>query len=82
MQCLQSRNGQPIGDGIGPMIVGQMMLGTTKESAAFETVWSKTTFEDRELFLLKAEGPNATVGRPGDGLEKITFKSKNLILSS
>ena len=53
------------------MIVGQMMLSTTKESAAFETVWSKTTFEERELFLLKAEGPNATVGRPGDGFEKI-----------
>jgi len=52
------------------------MLGTTKESAAFETVWSKTTFEDRELFLLKAEGPNATVGRPGDGFEKIISNKK------
>ena len=39
------KNGQPIGDSIGPMIVGQMMLKTTKELAAFETVWSKTTFE-------------------------------------
>ena len=39
------KNGQPIGDGIGPMIVGEMMLGTTKEPAAFETVWSKTTLQ-------------------------------------
>jgi hypothetical protein len=70
------KNGQPIGDSIGPMVVGQMMLNTTKESAAFETVWSKTTFEDRELFLLKAEGPNATVGRPGDGFEKIISNKK------
>ena len=75
------KNGQPIGDGIGPMIVGQMMLGTTKESAAFETVWSQTTFEDRELFLMKAEGPNATVGRPGDGLEKIiSIKKPDLVI--
>ena len=75
------KNGQPIGDGIGPMIVGEMMLGTTKEPAAFETVWSKTTFEDRDLFLLKAEGPNATVGRPGDGLEKIiSIKKPDLII--
>jgi hypothetical protein len=70
------KKGQPIGDGIGPMIVGQMMLNTTKELAAFETVWSKTTFEDRDLFLLKAEGPNATVGRPGDGFEKIISNKK------
>ena len=70
------KKGQPIGDSIGPMIVGQMMLNTTKELAAFETVWSRTTFEDRKLFLLKAEGPNATVGRPGDGFEKIISNNK------
>ena len=70
------KKGQPIGDSIGPMIVGQMMLNTTKELAAFETVWSRTTFEDRKLFLLKAEGPNATVGRPGDGFEKIISNDK------
>jgi len=70
------KKGQPIGDSIGPMIVGQMMLDTTKELAAFETVWSKTTFENRDLFLLKAEGPNATVGRPGDGFEKIISNKK------
>ena len=75
------KKGQPIGDSIGPMIVGQMMLNTTKESAAFETVWSKTTFEDRELLLLKAEGPNATVGRPGDGFEKIiSIKKPDLVI--
>ena len=65
------KRGQPIGDSIGPMIVGELMLDTKKENVAFETISSKTTFEDRELILLKAEGPNATVGRPGDGFEKI-----------
>jgi|TARA_B110001454_G_scaffold3231_1_gene2960 hypothetical protein len=75
------KKGQPIGDSIGPMVVGQMMLNTTNELAAFETVWSKTTFEDRDLFLLKAEGPNATVGRPGDGFEKIiSYKKPDLVI--
>ncbi|MDC4231989.1 MAG: DUF1512 domain-containing protein [Nitrosopumilus sp.] len=75
------KKGQPIGDSIGPMVVGQMMLNTTNELAAFETVWSKTTFEDRDLFLLKAEGPNATVGRPGDGFEKIiSIKKPDLVI--
>lgn len=67
---------QPIGDGIGPMVVGKMMLDTKKESIAFQTVFSETMYDGRKLFLLKAEGPNSTVGRPGDALESIVFKSK------
>jgi len=65
------KQGQPIGDGIGPMIVGKMMLDTEKKIAAFETVWGVKDFEGRKLYLMKAEGPAATVGRPGDALEKI-----------
>ena len=49
------KNGQPMGDGIGPMVVGEMMLTTSKQSAAFETVWSKSQYEGRELLLVKAE---------------------------
>ena len=70
------KQGQPIGDGIGPMIVGKMMLGTEKKTAAFETVWSEKEFEGRKLYLMKAEGPSATVGRPGDALERIISESK------
>ncbi len=68
--------GQPIGDGIGPMVVGKMMLNTTKQTLAFETVCSETEFEGRKLLLMKAEGPSATVGRPGDALEAIISKQK------
>ena len=75
------KRNQPIGDSIGPMIVGELMLDTKKENVAFETVSSKKTFEDRDLILLKAEGPNATVGRPGDGFEKIiTSKKPDLVI--
>ena len=70
------KNGQPMGDGIGPMIVGEMMLTTSKQSAAFETVWSKSEYEGRELLLVKAEGPNATVGRPGEAIENIIPQNK------
>ena len=69
-------NEQPVGDGIGPMIVGKMMLDTEKELIAFQTVVSKTTFEKRNLLLLKAEGPASTVGRPGEALENIVSKNK------
>jgi len=70
------KHGQPLGDGIGPMVVGKMMLGTAKKTAAFETVWSESEYDGRKLYLMKAEGPIATVGRPGDALERIFFESK------
>jgi len=68
--------GQPVGDGIGPMVVGKMMLNSKKEIISFQTVLSETEFEGRKLFLLKAEGPNSTVGRPSDALEIIVSKNK------
>jgi len=68
--------GQPIGDGIGPMVVGKMMLDTKKETVAFQTVLSETKYDERNLFLLKAEGPGSTVGRPGDAVEDIVAKNK------
>ncbi len=68
--------GQPIGDGIGPMVVGKMMLDTKKELMAFQTVSSETEFDGRKLILLKAEGPGSSVGRPGDAVEAIVAKNK------
>jgi len=70
------KKGQPVGDGIGPMVVGKMMLGNEKDSVAFQTVLAKSEFDGRKLFLLKAEGPGSTVGRPADGLEKIVSENK------
>ena len=70
------KNGQPIGDGIGPMVVGEMMLNTSKQNAAFETIWSKSEYDGRQLLLVKAEGPNATVGRPGEAMENIIPQNK------
>ncbi len=67
--------GQPVGDGIGPMIVGKMMLSHPKETISFQTVLARTEFESRKLFLLKAEGPGSAVGRPADGLENLISKS-------
>jgi len=68
------KQGQPIGDGIGPLVVGEMMLNTKKQKAEFETVYSESEFEGRKLILLKAEGPYATVGRPGEATESLVGK--------
>ena len=75
------KQGQPIGDGIGPLVVGEMMLDTKKQNVEFETVYSESEFDGRKLILLKAEGPNATVGRPGEATELLVEKLKpNIII--
>jgi len=75
------KQGQPIGVGIGPLVVGGMMLDTKKQKAEFETVYSESEFNGRKLILLKAEGPYATVGRPGEATESLVEKLKpNIII--
>ena len=70
------KNGQPIGDGIGPMVVGGMMTEQEKQKVSFQTVCAKSEYNGRKLLLVKAEGPNATVGRLGEGIEKIITHDK------
>jgi hypothetical protein len=65
------KRGQPIGDSIGPMVVGKMMLGKEKKLAARETVYSEDEYKGRKLYLLKAEGPAGTVGRPGEAITRL-----------
>ncbi len=70
------KNGQPVGDGIGPMVVGKLMLELPKQEIAFQTVLSESEFEGRKLYLMKAQGPLATVGRLGDAVEDFVLKNK------
>lgn len=65
------KRGLPIGDGIGPMVVGRMMLGREKKPIARETVYSEEDRMGRKLYLLKAEGPAGSVGRPGEAVYRL-----------
>ena len=65
------KKGQPIGDSIGPMAVGKMMIGKEKKVIARETVYSEDDCIGRKLYLIKAEGPGGTVGRPGEAVQKL-----------
>src|ERR687888_1761414 len=65
------KNGQPIGDSIGPMVVGKMMIGKQKKLIARETLYSEVEYQGRRLYLLKAEGPGGAVGRPGEGVQRL-----------
>ena len=43
------RKGQPIGDGIGPMVVGKMMVGKNKKIIAQDTVVTQSEYMDRKV---------------------------------
>lgn len=63
--------GQPIGDGAGALVAGKMMLGRDTRVVAQDVVVSETDISGRKVFVLKAKGPGATVGKPGEAIEKI-----------
>ena len=63
--------GQPVGDGIGPVIVSRYMVGKEKRVVAKDTVMAITEYKGRKLYVLKADGPMAYVGQPGVAMKKI-----------
>ncbi|MGH2638883.1 MAG: DUF1512 family protein, partial [Rhabdochlamydiaceae bacterium] len=73
------KEAQPIGDGLGPMVVGKFMLGKDKITIERETVYSKTEYKGRTLLVMKAEGPIGTVGRPHIGVEKLLNDPNNKV---
>lgn len=63
--------GQPVGDGIGPVVVSRYMTGKEKRVVAKDTVMAITEYKGRKLYVLKADGPMAYVGQPGVAMKKI-----------
>jgi hypothetical protein len=63
--------GQPVGDGIGPIVVSRFMTGKEKRVIAKDTVMAITEYKGRKLYVLKADGPMAYVGQPGVAIQKI-----------
>lgn len=69
--------GKPIGDGIAPLIVANMIEGDVRE-AAKDVVYSEIKMNGRAVFVLKADGPGANLGKLGDAVRKIA-KEQNAV---
>lgn len=63
--------GQPIGDGAGALVAAKIMYGITNRKISKDIIVSETQLEGRKLLVLKAEGPGATVGKPGNAIKKL-----------
>jgi len=66
-------DGVPIGDGIGPMVAASLIPAKTKVSVYEEEEFAvtKVNVGGRPVLVAKANGPGATVGRPGKFLLKL-----------
>jgi hypothetical protein len=63
--------GQPIGDGVGPLIASKLMHGYEVRKVPKDCVVSTIPFEGRTALVLKAEGPGGNVGKPGEAIETV-----------
>jgi hypothetical protein len=63
--------GQPIGDGAGALVAAKLMHGNGMRKIAKDIVASEVPIDGRRVFVLKAEGPGANIGKPSDGIQKI-----------
>jgi hypothetical protein len=67
--------GQPIGDGIGPMVVASMMEKKPKEIEE-DVLMSIRKINGRTAYVLKATGPGGRLGRPGKAVDRLVRKHK------
>jgi hypothetical protein len=73
--------GQPIGDGAGPLIAAKLMYGQEKRKIAKDVVAATLSMEGRTVHVLKAEGPGGNVGKPGEGIKRIIEENNGKIAS-
>ncbi len=71
--------GQPIGDGVGPLIAAKLMHGYEVKKVPKDCVVAKVPFEGRTALILKAEGPGGNVGKPGDAVKTVIKENKGKI---
>ncbi len=63
---------KPIGDGIGPYVVAKLIKDKGKiKRIAKDCIYAEEIIDGKRIFLMKALGPGATVGKPGEGVKNL-----------
>ncbi|ACP47891.1 Protein of unknown function DUF1512 [Sulfolobus islandicus Y.N.15.51] len=72
--------GIPVGDSLGPLVAAYLFMNADKKwNPSRDTVAGEVEFEGRRLVVIKAEGPMATVGRPGEAVENAVEEYKGKV---
>ncbi len=72
--------GSPIGDALGPMVVGHFIRDVVNNGdveaieLAKDTIVQEVQFEGRDVFVVRAKGPGGTVGKPGKVIKQLVEK--------
>ncbi|AWR97104.1 DUF1512 domain-containing protein [Acidianus sulfidivorans JP7] len=67
--------GIPVGDGLGPLVASRYLMNINdKWIPSKDTIAGTTEIEGRRVIVVKAEGPMATVGTPGEAVQNIIEK--------
>jgi hypothetical protein len=73
VECIA--NGKPIGDGIGPLVAANLVRGDGGIEVAKDVICHEAKISGRNVLVLKAMGPGATLGKIGDGVKKVCEKN-------
>jgi len=78
--------GSPIGDALGPMVVGSFVRDVAHEDDNLntreitrDTIVQEVNFEDRIVYVVRAKGPGGTVGKPGKAIKMLVEQHKQEI---
>ncbi len=63
--------GQPIGDGAGALVAARLMYGHENKEVAKNILASQIEIEGRDIFVIKANGPGANIGKYGVAIRQI-----------
>jgi hypothetical protein len=69
--------GHPIGDGLGPLVIADLIGNNKITDIDNEIVMAKIKLDGREAFVMKAKGPGGRIGNPGKAVEKVV-KANNI----
>jgi hypothetical protein len=78
--------GRPIGDGMGPLVVTTLVHDYSKQSPpkitreyTEEITLYEMNIEGRNAYILRATGPGARVGKPGEAIKKLVEENEGKI---
>lgn len=74
-------DGQPIGDGAGPLVAAKLMHGYETRKLPKDCVVASVPIEGRSTLIIKAEGPGGNVGKPGEAVQAVINENKGKISS-
>ncbi len=68
--------GIPVGDGIGSLVVANLMTKKVKVFREYEFAVTETRIAGKKVFISKAEGPGASTGYPGKFMQNFMKRNK------